>query len=568
MQNSAFWKYGIAPFNKEVEIENRQAIISVKNIIESYVIVKKSMITFSISWVTGMLNKVIKQNSWDWITIKTYFGNPSDRDLQIFYSALTCLKNAIKKHDKLSQNKAVNNLVEYGFLNYCNNYLDFSPEKFTSQKINQCVVSDLNMLHINYRGSHHISICEVNEDDLNQKFVFRIADINENGLIKPSKVGLKVNPTYNNRLIFPVECDNKKKELIALEWSLSNNINSSEERIYLKVRKDIEFIEIAIISNCDTIEILKNGLDYSLSARKTIFLIKKSKKDYLGVLCDFTQITEIDGLLFLDKQVHELSLYIIAESQIISSPNRKVYYSINIDSSNTTIKITDTLKIEEKECMDPNLQSDDDLLSVISTNTTLMKRCKDLITDDWQEENRQKIDEADRSIQEKTEQIEALSAKISTIENNIDNLTKTKERIEQEIHEKEKLAVDVRKNVDIIITKAQEHAAEFIASMAFVNTIGNAPAAVEKGSSSCFISGTTILSEQAEEYGDWKDLIDNLSDNLEKAGVCSKHSKSFAAFLFSAYLNQLPLLLAGPNAMEIADAFSVTINGNTAGTLY
>ena len=371
MQNSAFWKYGIAPFNKEVEIENRQAIISVKNIIEFYVIVKKSMITFSISWVTGMLNKVIKQNSWDWITIKTYFENPSDRDLQIFYSALTCLKNAIKKHDKLSQNKAVNNLVEYGFLNYCNNYLDFSPEKFTSQKINQCVVSDLNMLHINYRGSHHISICEVNEDDLNQKFVFRIADINENGLIKPSKVGLKVNPTYNNRLIFPVECDNKKKELIALEWSLSNNINSSEERIYLKVRKDIEFIEIAIISNCDTIEklieILKNGLDYSLSARKTIFLIKKSKKDYLGVLCDFTQITEIDGLLFLDKQVHELSLYIIAESQIISSPNRKVYYSINIDSSNTTIKITDTLKIEEKECMDPNLQSDDDLLSVIST---------------------------------------------------------------------------------------------------------------------------------------------------------------------------------------------------------
>ena len=572
MQNSAFWKYGIAPFNKEVEIENRQAIISVKNIIESYVIVKKSMITFSISWVTGMLNKVIKQNSWDWITIKTYFENPSDRDLQIFYSALTCLKNAIKKHDKLSQNKAVNNLVEYGFLNYCNNYLDFSPEKFTSQKINQCVVSDLNMLHINYRGSHHISICEVNEDDLNQKFVFRIADINENGLIKPSKVGLKVNPTYNNRLIFPVECDNKKKELIALEWSLSNNINSSEERIYLKVRKDIEFIEIAIISNCDTIEklieILKNGLDYSLSARKTIFLIKKSKKDYLGVLCDFTQITEIDGLLFLDKQVHELSLYIIAESQIISSPNRKVYYSINIDSSNTTIKITDTLKIEEKECMDPNLQSDDDLLSVISTNTTLMKRCKDLITDDWQEENRQKIDEADRSIQEKTEQIEALSAKISTIENNIDNLTKTKERIEQEIHEKEKLAVDVRKNVDIIITKAQEHAAEFIASMAFVNTTGKISASVEKGSISCFTSGITILSEQVEEYEDWKDLIDNLSDNLEKAGVCSKHSKSFAAFLFSAYLNQLPLLLAGPNAMEIADAFSVTINGNTAGTLY
>ena len=207
---------------------------------------------------------------------------------------------------------------------------------------------------------------------------------------------------------------------------------------------------------------------------------------------------------------------------------------------------------------------DEILLSVISVNADLMERCKNLITDDWQEENRQKIDEADRSIQEKTEQIEALSAEMTKIENNIVNLTNAKKRIEQEIHEKEKLAVDVRKNVDIIITKAQEHAAEFIASMAFVNTNGNTPVKVEKGSSSCFTSGTTILSEQVEEYEDWKDLINNLSDNLIEAGVCSKHSESFAAFLYSSYLNHFPLLLSGPNASEIADAFSASLFGKTA----
>ena len=210
---------------------------------------------------------------------------------------------------------------------------------------------------------------------------------------------------------------------------------------------------------------------------------------------------------------------------------------------------------------------DEVLLSVISVNADLMERCKGLITIDWQEENRQKIDEADRDIQDKTGQIESLSAESLKIENNIENLTKTKERIEKEISEKEKLAADVQSNVETIIAKAQEHAAEFMASMAFVNTTGSTPAAVEKSNSSCFTSGKTLQSEQAEEYDNWKDLIDTLSDNLVEAGVRNDYSESFAAFLYSAYMNHLPLLLEGPNASEIADAFSAALVGKTAGTL-
>lgn len=189
MRKSDFWEYGIAPFNKELEIKNRQAIITVKSSIESYEKEDELQITDSIRWVVGMLYKVLKQNSWEWITIKTYFGNPSGRDLQIIYSALICLKKAIKNHNKQVQNKAKNNLVDFGFIDLCNNFLNFSPEKFILQEVNQCKVSELNLLPQIDGCTQHISICEVNEDDMNQKFVFRVADINENGLIKQFKIG-------------------------------------------------------------------------------------------------------------------------------------------------------------------------------------------------------------------------------------------------------------------------------------------------------------------------------------------------------------------------------------------
>ena len=380
----------------------------------------------------------------------------------------------------------------------------------------------------------------------------------------------------------------------------------------------------------DVIQQLKSGVSITPVSQKTVFAVRYDNGLIHGVCCTESQLETDDGQVKLNEQVTALPVYQFEDKNCIQVANKLFYNNISLGKPVKVASIKDSFEmirqiileninwtsfkqrginkaewrnyrayLEElhssdiitrisKECLCSEKEAeellreftdrasqyiagdsieDEILLSVISVNADLMDRCKGLIMVDWQEENRQKIDEADHAIQEKTEQIEALSANISTIEKNIDNLTKKKERIEQEIHEKEKLAADVQNNVETIIAKAQEHAAEFMASMAFVNTIGNAPAAVEKGNSSCFTSGITILSEQAEEYGDWKDLIDNLSDNLEKAGVCSKHSKSFAAFLYSSFLNHFPLLLSGPNASEIADAFSVSLFGKTAGTL-
>ena len=56
------------------------------------------------------------------------------------------------------------------------------------------------------------------------------------------------------------------------------------------------------------------------------------------------------------------------------------------------------------------------------------------------------------------------------------------------------------------------------------------------------------------------DLI-NLEKTLEKAGVNKSETRSFAFYLFSAYMIRIPILLAGPCGEQIANGFSIAVCG-------
>lgn len=51
------------------------------------------------------------------------------------------------------------------------------------------------------------------------------------------------------------------------------------------------------------------------------------------------------------------------------------------------------------------------------------------------------------------------------------------------------------------------------------------------------------------------------------AGVQEKYTKALAAYLCSAYRHHIPVLLAGPNGLGIAQAFSMTLFGKSAAIL-
>lgn len=425
---------------------------------------------------------------------------------------------------------------------------------------------------------------------------------------------------------------------------------------------------------------LISGIEDKPVSSKTIFAVRYSNEIIQGICCTEDHLKTDDGKIKLIEQVSVLPVYQFEEKNCIVIYNRFFYNNISLGKPVKIARIKDSFEmirqivleyinwssfkqrgineaewrnyrayIEElhsteiitrisKEflCSEKEAEEllceftdraaqyiagdsieDDILLSILSTNTDLMERCKGLIMTDWQKENDSMMREAEKKIRKRIAKRDEINIEIEQLRATISELTKQKEglhtiddinseieklrasiskltkqekglqkideinseieklratvceltrqknQLKKEIDDQELRADYIQRSVAEKIEDARKNAADFVKEMSFqygMNESMNIPYNYIEGEESGFYS----------EPGcdDWKDLLNHLSEQLVKAGVCKKYSDSFAAFLFSAYLNQFPLLLAGPNAMEIADAFSVTMNGNTAGTLY
>ncbi len=74
-----------------------------------------------------------------------------------------------------------------------------------------------------------------------------------------------------------------------------------------------------------------------------------------------------------------------------------------------------------------------------------------------------------------------------------------------------------------------------------------------------------------KELTSWRELLSTLANNLLDAGVSYNEridcADGLASFLMAAYILKQPLLLVGPNAMDIVEAFSATIDDGRYGVL-
>ena len=466
----------------------------------------------------------------------------------------------------------------------------------------------------------------------NVLFANRVADINSIGAIHSFISDPFQDKKFGNRdRLYPQGGPTEIGQFGIWQWSSEPNY-TDPSKDYLKYKYDPEIIatEIIYLSECrsfdDIIQQLKSGIKNNLVSQKTIFAVSFENGIIQGICCTESQLEENDGIIRLNEQVTALPVYEFEEKRCISIANKVFYGNISIGKPVKVARIRDSFEmirqivleyinwslfkqrginkaewrnykayIEElhstdiitrisKECLCSEKEAeellceftdraaqyiagdsieDNILLSVLSTNTDLMERCKDLIMTDWQKENDSMLREAEKKISNKIEKRNEINSEIEKLRATVSELTRQKNQLKKEIDDQELRADYIQRSVDEKIEDARKNAADFVKEMSFqygMNESMNIPYNYIEGEESGFYS----------EPGcdDWKDLLNHLSEQLVKAGVCKKYSDSFAAFLFSAYLNQFPLLLAGPNAMEIADAFSVTMNGNTAGTLY
>ncbi len=367
---------------------------------------------------------------------------------------------------------------------------------------------------------------------------------------------------------------------------------------------------------------LKTGIDVQMTSNRALFSIAFDKGKSVGLLCDKNDLEITAEGVKLKGNINTLPKYSFNKSELAYLGNNHKYIKqINLGLPSEVVRMQNPLEIvrqavlrrstwnllkqqgktrndartirefiegldvnnvlEEisKECLCSQDEANEYLDSfisladkyingetiedsiidaVLSSNESLLKKCKDSLRSDWEIENSEIIERAreiENGINEKQEQYDELKVKYDKLVTDYNN--------------KIQLAVDVESQVANRISKAKKDAASFISEMAFVSPSSNMlvtsnPIDTDSNISCKYIMGLELDRDEMDEISDWEDVLDTLRFELEDAGVSEKYSEPLASYMYSAFLLHEPLLVVGPNAPEIIDALSATMFGRTA----
>ncbi len=220
---------------------------------------------------------------------------------------------------------------------------------------------------------------------------------------------------------------------------------------------------------------------------------------------------------------------------------------------------------------------DEIILSVLSANIELQERTKTLIRTDWEAENKSLLAETQEKLDSLDAELNTTAARLTEAQEALHKTQLEEKRLAGIITEKEKLAENVEKAVAEKIQRAQKNVADFIANMAFV---GGQPIQVAdtKTSATVEVSSKPAVTpyhtfsafedlDDLEPHHSWADVINTVAFEFGEAGVAEKYRNGLAAFLCAAYIKKQPILLVGPNAIDIVQAFSAAVTCHKYGML-
>lgn len=219
------------------------------------------------------------------------------------------------------------------------------------------------------------------------------------------------------------------------------------------------------------------------------------------------------------------------------------------------------------------------LESIVLNNNTLMQKSKLMVKESWQQENSEMIIKAEEGLQNlkndlaaENKKLEAAQAEYETIYERVTHAQEKLDLIQEQIDTQEQIGQQVCTKVKEKISFARENAAEFIAEMIMTQLcgeqIGKDVFQVSSFSHNEELSliqhGKEMDLETVDINENWIDTISSIAGELYEAGIADNYCDKMAAFMYAAYCNHFPLLLAGPCGEAIADAFSVAVMGKSS----
>lgn len=229
--------------------------------------------------------------------------------------------------------------------------------------------------------------------------------------------------------------------------------------------------------------------------------------------------------------------------------------------------------------VDGDSLGDEIVSSAVAANATLREKAKVLVRQDWEAENTKLLSDAKGQLEALRAEQESAAGELRSAQEALEQAREKEDQLAASIAAKESLAEQVEQAVAARIQKARENAADFIAEMAFAGmpAVQSLPPMQVGGTAVPGIAASSADNyrvcpesdnrDELEEHLSWDDVIMAAELGLEDAGVAQKYGQGLAAFLCAAYIKKQPLLLVGPNAIDIIEAFSATVCAHKHGVL-
>ena len=205
--------------------------------------------------------------------------------------------------------------------------------------------------------------------------------------------------------------------------------------------------------------------------------------------------------------------------------------------------------------------------AMVEGHDSLREKYEAIVERRWNGKNAVLLKEADEKLEQAYAKVQEKNAELERTNHALNKSKQELGAIKQEIEDRNRFADDINAAVEEKIEWAKHNAAKFVAEMAF----SQQPAAAVSSEPSkevtfeYFVQGISLDDhENAEESDDLKSCAGILSEELEEAGVEENYCAGLASFMLAAWEVNMPILLAGPNAADIADAFSISLDGRTS----
>ncbi len=206
------------------------------------------------------------------------------------------------------------------------------------------------------------------------------------------------------------------------------------------------------------------------------------------------------------------------------------------------------------------------IADVIESNDDLRKRMNEISYKRWLEENKESITAKNHELEEIDKKLAEKQSEVDELQKNEKNLITEIDSLEKELSTKQEMStqldVEVRKNIQ----NAEKNVSSFLVDLMMKYGLHTETKALDaKAETKSLFNPGSKLEKEPDTFIDKTDFLYNLSENLQSAGIAEEYTSKLSYYLYAAYLQRFPIMLAGPNGEAVADAFSCTVNNQLAG---